>query len=66
MAFLSNFVSVIIRMSKVPLTTCLNSSTFDAKKLMLSVPIITNIKTISVPKCFKTTLLVSFIRTGFH
>ena len=53
-------------MSKIPLSTCLNSPNFDAKKLMLSVPIITNIKAIKVPKCFNTTLLVSFIRTDFH
>ena len=38
---LSNFLSVIIRVLEIPLTTSLDSSNFDAKELMLNVPIIT-------------------------
>ena len=38
---LSNFVSVLIRMSKIPLTTSLNSLNIDVKELMLSVATIT-------------------------
>ena len=38
---LSNFVSVIIRIPKIPLTTSLNSSNFDAKELIISVPLVT-------------------------
>lgn len=35
---LSSFVSVIIRMAKITVTTNSNVSNFDAKELMLSIP----------------------------
>ena len=45
---LSYFVSVIIRMSKISLTTSLSSSIFDAKEFMWSFPIITLLTMLTV------------------
>ena len=49
---LSNFVSVIIKMSKIPHTTSLNLSNFNAKELMLrrSYNSIINIFNPNIPK----------------
>ena len=65
---LSNFLSVIIRILEIPLTTSLDSSNFDAKELMLNVPIITLLTLFypNIPKIWNTIVLVSFIRTDFH
>ena len=65
---LSNFVSVIIRKSKIPHTTSLKSSNFDAKELMWSAPYnnITNTFNPNIPKFGNTILLASFIRTDFY
>ena len=64
-------MSVIIRMSKIPLTTSLNSSNFDVEKLMLSVPTINiaNILTLislrfEIQSCWRVLSELIFITSG--
>ena len=63
---LSNFLSVIIKILEIPLTTSLDSSNFDAKELMLNVSIITLLTFLTLIFLRFESELVSFIRTDFH
>ena len=54
-------------MSKIPLTTSLNSSNFDAKELMISVPIITFstfLTLIFLSSPTKTQIVTNIVNTG--
>ena len=63
---LSNFLSVIIKISEIPLATSLDSSNFDAKELMLNVSMITLLTFLTLIFLRFESEMVNFIRTDFH